>query len=269
MNVLMITGAGISVGSGIDTYRGADGRYTAMEKELGMPIHQFLSTKMLEEKPEVIWKYWLKFALSLAGKAPAPAHLAIKAISEQATDFLELTQNVDGLSLAAGLPPENLVELHGAARKHHCMNCGRQHSLRLEEGMALPPMCFLCDPEEGSTIRPSVLMFGEYLEVELYDKAMAFAAKADVVIISGTSMQFEYLWSFVGKAADDGAMIVYIDPEAEIDQDWIPVSSYSSRTKPLQDRVFCIKDTADNILPMIASNLEGCMGDLKALFDAS
>lgn len=265
---MMITGAGISVGSGIDTYRGVDGTYTAIEKEVGMRIDQLLSPKMLQEKPELIWKYWLKVSLSLQDKQPSLAHRAIKSIADQATSFLEVTQNFDGLSVKAGLREDQLIELHGTARRYHCMSCGRHHAVALSEDMALPPKCYVCAPAEGATIRPTVVMFNEFIDNDHYDKAAAFASTADVLIISGTSMQFPYLFRMVGLAIEHGAVIVYIDPEAEVNPAWFQVSMHTSRTKPLEDGIFCIRKTADEILPLIADDFDRCIGDLIALHKA-
>lgn len=270
MKLMMITGAGLSVGSGISTYRGADGSYTAIEKEVGMPIYTLLTKKKLIEDPGLVWKYWLKFALSLEGKTPSAAHLAIKAIADQADAFLEITQNVDGLSLKAGLADDQLIELHGSARHHHCMSCQRQFHLALQADMDIPPRCYLCDPENGALIRPSVVMFEEFIADAHYNKAMEFARQADLVIITGTSMQFPYLMQFVAQAAQRGAMVVYIDPHAEVDPDWFndgwsQMYMHDTGERPLTDKVFCIRKTADEILPLLADDFERCIKDLVAL----
>lgn len=267
---MMITGAGLSVGAGISTYRGADGSYTAIEKEVGMPIHTLLTNKMLLKNPELVWKYWLKFALSVADKTPAPAHRAIKAIADQADAFLEVTQNVDGLSVKAGLRDDQLIELHGTARHHHCTKCGRSHHLVLEAEMAIPPKCYVCDPENGALIRPSVVMFEEFISNEHYNKATEFAREANVLIITGTSMQFPYLAQFVALAAQWGAVVLYIDPNAEVDPEWLndgwgQMYMHSTGDRPLADRIFCIRKTADEILPLLADDFERCLKDLLAL----
>lgn len=270
MKLMMITGAGISVGSGIDTYRGADGRYTAIEKEVGMPIHTLLTQKMLQEKPELVWKYWLKFALDVQDKTPAPAHLAIKAIADQVDEFLEVTQNVDGLSVKAGLREDQLIELHGAARRYHCMNCGRVHAIQIEPELSIPPMCYLCDPEEGSVVRPTVVMFNENINDEHYSRAADFAAKADVLIISGTTMQFPYLVYFVSLAIQRGAIVLYIDPEAEVNPDWLVDEwgqrySHTATGRTISDSIFCIRKSADEVLTLLADDFDRCLSDLAAL----
>lgn len=270
MKVMMITGAGISVGSGIDTYRGADGRYTAIEKELGMPIHTLLTLKTLQDKPELVWKYWLQFALGLKDKEPSKAHMAIKAIADQADEFLEVTQNVDGLSVKAGLSEDHLIELHGVARRYHCMNCGRLHMPSIEAEMAIPPMCYLCDPEDGSVIRPSIVLFNENINDDHYSRAADFALKADLLIISGTSMQFPYLIYFVTLSIQRGAMVVYIDPEAEVNPDWFVDGwgqrfTHTASMRPISDSIFCIRQSADEVLPLIANDFERCLQDLAAL----
>jgi NAD-dependent deacetylase len=259
MKVMMITGAGISVGSGIDTYRGKEGRYTALEKELGMGMEQLLNPTMLAEQPELVWKYWLEFALAVTGKEPAPAHHAIKAIADQCDEFLEVTQNVDGLSVRAGLTSDQLIELHGAARNYHCTACGQAHGLSITPELSIPPRCYRCDPENGAVIRPDIVMFNENIKPEHFERAEKFASEADLLIMTGTSMQFPYLGYFLRIAANAGAILVYLDPEAKLNASMF---GHSSNLVPLNERIFYIRRSADEVLPLMASDMIGYLNEM-------
>jgi NAD-dependent deacetylase len=262
MKVMMITGAGISVGSGIDTYRGKEGRYTALEKELGMGMEQLLNPTMLAKKPDLVWKYWLEFALAVTGKQPAPAHHAIKAIADQCDEFLEVTQNVDGLSVSAGLMPDQLIELHGAARNYHCTACGLAHGLSITPDLAIPPRCYRCNPEEGAVIRPDIVMFNENIKAEYFERAEKFAEKADLLIMTGTSMQFPYLGYFLRVAANAGAILVYLDPEAKLNASMF---GHSSNLVPLSERIFYIRRSADEVLALLAEDMKSHLDDMREL----
>lgn len=262
MKVMMITGAGISVGSGIDTYRGKEGRYTAIEAELGMTMDQVLNPVMFAQKPELVWKYWLEFALAVKDKEPAPAHHAIKAIADQCEAFLEVTQNVDGLSVKAGLAKDQLIELHGAARNYLCSACGLSHGLAVTADLPIPPRCYRCNPEQGALIRPDIVMFNELIKPEYFDRAMAFATTADLIIVTGTSMMFQYLGYFLQTAIDAGAIAVYLDPEARLSASMF---GHSSHRVPLHERIFTIRRSADEVLPLLAQDLKEHLEDMREM----
>lgn len=252
---MMITGAGISTGSGLSTYRGADGQYTDIEREVGMPIHEFLTVETLNEKPELVWKYWLKFSLALQNATPSVAHKAIKDIADLCGSFLEVTQNVDGLSRLAGLADDQLIELHGTYTVHRCMNCQQEHHLALTEDMSIPPRCYRCKPREmrhffeAPVIRPSVVMFNEYLDEARQLQAMHYANRqAHLLVVSGTSLQFPYLIEYIAYAVAGGARVLYVDPQASAD---VPLYQIANPALDLPGRVTCIRKTADEVFPSL------------------
>lgn len=214
MKILMITGAGISTGSGLDTYRGKDGRYTELEAELGMPVEVLLSPKTLKENPALIWSYWIKHMPVMRAAEPSLAHKAIVELSLLADEFLEVTQNVDGLSRKAGIAEDKLIELHGSYHRFSCTNCKRACHPIIEASTPVPPLCFICKPDSGAVIRPDVVMFGELIKDEHYFRILDFIKGVDMLIISGTTLQFHYLSTFIASVAEQGGRIVYIDPHA-------------------------------------------------------
>ena len=265
MNSMMNTGAGISTGSGLSTYRGIDGKYTEIEKQVGMPVHKLLTPKTLREQPELVWKYWLQFSLGLKGAQPSIAHRAITDIAGLCGGFLEVTQNVDGLSRLAGLPDDQLIELHGTYHRHVCTSCEQEHQLALTEDMAIPPRCYRCRPKEmkdffvAPVIRPAVVMFDEMIEEMSHIQACTFAnGNANLVIVSGTSLQFPYLIEFMACAVAGSARVLYIDPEATSD---VPLYMLTNPELDLPGRVTCIRKTADEVFPSLYAFLAGQRAD--------
>jgi NAD-dependent deacetylase len=214
MRVMMITGAGISTGSGLGTYRGKGGLYTQLEEELGMPVEQFLSTQTLKQNPDLIWEYWMRHMGIVTHAQPSKAHLAIAELARRSASFLEVTQNVDGLSLKAGLPPESLIELHGSFTRFKCMQCAQPYSLMADQAADKAPYCGCCGVTTDARIRPDVVLFGELINQVHFDQAMAFAKTTNYLILSGTTLMFPYLAGFIHTALEYGAEVIYIDPEA-------------------------------------------------------
>lgn len=255
MNILAITGAGLSVGSGLPTYRGAQGRYTALEAEYGMPVEQIVSVDTLRNRPELLWKYWLAMHANYAQATPSIGHFALKRLSEAAGEYMEVTQNVDGLSLKAGVDRKNVIELHGSALRYVCQKCGYVHQLGLSPEMAIPPRCYRCRDPENALIRPDVVMFGENVNEDNLFRAIDYAAKTDLVIITGTTLGFYYLIAILATAVEAGAKVIYIDPEADREH---PMFYAAADHEKLIKATTAIRSTADEALcRLVPALIEG------------
>lgn len=259
MKLMLITGAGISTGAGLSTYRGENGRYDAIEKEVGMPVHALLTPKTLKEKPELVWKYWLEFSLALKGAKPSIAHKSIVEIAGLVDQFVEATQNVDGLSRDAGLTDRQLIELHGTYHKHHCTSCKGVHQLALTPDMPIPPRCYRCRPKDfvdyfvAPVVRPSVVMFEELLDEDDLSDAFQYARSGpDLLVISGTTLMFPYLFEIIGLCAVGKAEILYIDPMAG---QYNPHFHLLNPDLRVEERMFNIRKAADEVFPKLATFL--------------
>lgn len=208
---LIITGAGVSAGAGLPTYRGIGGLYEGRSTEEGMPIEEALSGPMLRERPEITWKYLWEIADRCRGVSPGMSHRVIAGIAAAKPHAWVLTQNVDGLHAASGV--ENLIEIHGRAADLYCTACGG----RFDGGKLLfsraceppaPPRCPRC----GEILRPDVVLFGEQLplgEMKKYDALMT--AGIDLVLSVGTSSLFPYISMPVEIAHEAGVPSVEIN----------------------------------------------------------
>ena len=213
LKVVAITGAGLSVESGIRPYRGPTGVYTELEEKYGMPAEELLTFHTFWKNPDLFWTYWKDMATEVGSVEPNDAHKALVRISDKTT-FLEVTQNVDGLSRKAGLLDSELIELHGTAYAYRCARCGIAHSVVVHAAMETP-RCTRCGKPEQAPIRPNIVMFGETIKTEHYKRSFLAAKNADVLLLIGTSLQFGYLTDFIDAAMTNNAVVVQIDPQAE------------------------------------------------------
>lgn len=215
LNVVAITGAGLSVDSGIRPYRGDGGIYTELEQKYGMRIEQLLTVGHFKKDPDTFWDYWATMHSAVGSVEPNAAHHALVSISDK-TNFIEITQNVDGLSKRAGMLTDEIIELHGSAHSYRCFRCGIAHSVTVVEGMPTP-RCNSCGHPEHAPIRPNIVMFGETIKSEHYKLAVSRCRNADVLLVIGTTLQFGYLVDFIQAACLNDAVLIHIDPNAAED----------------------------------------------------
>jgi len=208
---LIITGAGVSTGAGLPTYRGIGGLYEGKDTEDGMPIEEALSGPMMRDRPEITWKYLWEIAEACRGVEPGPSHQVIADIAQAKPHTWVLTQNVDGLHAVSGV--QNLIEIHGRAASLLCTHCRGQFD---GEKLLFSVQCQPPDPPEcpncGEYLRPEVVLFGEMLpdgEVKKYKGLMT--AGIDLVVSVGTSSLFPYIVAPVEIGNESGIPTVEIN----------------------------------------------------------
>jgi NAD-dependent deacetylase len=180
--VLALTGAGISVPSGIPDFRSPrTGLWANVDPMAVAHIDVFRRT------PERFWQFYGERFAMLRGKRPNGAHRALVELERRGVLEAVVTQNIDGLHRAAGT--EDLIEVHGTIGTSTCPACGAGYELddvraRLGAADDGVPRC-----DCGSPLKPDVVLFGELLPEPALARASALAAEADVLLCVGSSLE--------------------------------------------------------------------------------
>lgn len=205
-NIVVLTGAGISVGSGLRPYRGPGGIW----EEFNVEEYGHIDT--LRAHPEKTWRHYGALRPPVRAAEPNAGHLALarfEAALRPDQGFLLVTQNVDGLHGRAG--SRSLVEFHGNLGLTRCTNdgCGLEPFEDLESHAGRVPVCPLC----GSPLRPHIVLFGEQIPVENGWRVQRALEDCDLFVAVGTSGLVWPAANFVRVAASAGARTLYVNLE--------------------------------------------------------
>ncbi len=178
--VVALTGAGVSVPSGIPDFRTPEtGRWAEVDPMEVAHIDVF------ERDPARFWSYYRPRFHSLGDKRPNAAHEALAELERRGLIEGVVTQNIDRLHRAAG--SQNVVEVHGTIETSACRGCAA--SYRLEEVDSLFNAEGVAECEScGGAVKPDVVLFGEMLPEAAMREAQALAARADLMVCVGTSL---------------------------------------------------------------------------------
>jgi NAD-dependent deacetylase len=181
-SVVALTGAGISVPSGIPDFRSpGTGLWSDVDPMAVAHIDVF------RRHPERFWRFYGDRFQTLQGKRPNGAHVALAVLEAAGLLDAVITQNIDRLHAKAGT--RELIEVHGTIDHSSCQRCHARHPLdevrvRQRADERGIPRC-----ECGSPLKPDVVLFGEYLPVEALRRAEELAAGADLLLCVGSSLE--------------------------------------------------------------------------------
>ncbi|HSC04604.1 MAG TPA: Sir2 family NAD-dependent protein deacetylase [Solirubrobacteraceae bacterium] len=181
-SVVALTGAGISVPSGIPDFRSAGtGLWQTVDPMKVAHIDAF------RRDPVSFWSFYGQRFHTLDDKEPNPAHAALVELERAGLLEAVITQNIDRLHARAGT--EKLIEVHGSIAESVCLVCGLRYELedvrrRLERDPEGVPRCYC-----GQPLKPGVVLFGEFLPVEAMVQAETLAAGADLMLCIGSSLE--------------------------------------------------------------------------------
>ena len=201
--VFVLTGAGVSAESGVPTFRGGGG--AAVWK--GLPFDVISSAAMVERDLKAVWEWFDYRRNLLATVKPNPAHTTLARWQERFERFTLATQNVDGLHTAAG--SRDVLELHGNALTARCLVCGAKEDVRHLDPGVRPPLCAAC----GGEMRPDVVLFGEFLPMDVFMQAERAASRCDLCFVIGTSGIVYPAAGLPFVAREAGAYVVEVNPE--------------------------------------------------------
>lgn len=208
-NILIFTGAGISTESGIPDFRGEDGLWTKVDPE-DFNIARYIARPDLRIAS---WRMHLDGERwgARSGALPNRGHLAVADLWRAGRVSGVVTQNVDGLHQAAGVPDEAISELHGNIRTVRCIQCGASWGTdaileRVEAGED-DPHCEVC----GGVVKTDVIMFGEMLDENTMSRAGQFLTGSDAVLVLGSTVAVHPASDIVVRAAFRSLPIVIIN----------------------------------------------------------
>ena len=179
-SVVALTGAGISVPSGIPDFRSPG---TGLWENVD-PM-EVAHIDAWRRDPKRFWSFYGARFTMLGDKEPNDAHRALVTLERAGRLDAVVTQNIDRLHERAG--SRDVVEVHGSIRTATCPQCGRAHELvdvlaLLEEGV---PRCRSC----GAVLKPDVVFFGELLPVGAMERATELAQRARVMLVVGSTLE--------------------------------------------------------------------------------
>lgn len=204
--VVILTGAGISAGSGLRTYRGPDGVWEEHD------VERLGHVTALRERPADTWRLFGGMRAAVLAARPNAAHRALAQLESRLgrdQELLVVTQNVDALHQAAG--SRHVCEIHGNLMHTKCSNpsCALPRFRDEDAHADQVPLCRLC----GSPLRPDVVMFGEELPLEATWRVKRALRDCDLFIAVGTSGLVEPAASYVRNAAFAGARTLLVNLE--------------------------------------------------------
>lgn len=177
-NAVAFTGAGISTPSGIPDFRSPGGLWSRFD-----PV-QVASAQALDVNPERVWEFLLETTTLLDSSEPNPAHLALAELEKQQHLLGVITQNIDNLHQRAG--SECVVEYHGNFQRFYCRECHAPIPVDQVRRLTVDTIPLLCPGCRG-LVRPDVVFFGECIPPAAQIHSDRLLAKADLMIIAGTS----------------------------------------------------------------------------------
>ena len=176
--IVFFGGAGVSTESGIPDFRSVDGLYN---QKYDWPPETILSHTFFMKRPEAFFRFYRDKMLPLDAK-PNKAHLKLAEWEKEGKLLAVVTQNIDGLHQAAG--SKKVYELHGSVHRNYCMKCGKFFPPEyIRDSKDEIPVC-----DCGGRIKPDVVLYEEGLDNDVVSGAVNAIAKADMLIVAGTSL---------------------------------------------------------------------------------
>ena len=205
--IVSFTGAGISTESGVPDFR-TPGSPWMVNKPI--PFEAFV--KSAEARAEA-WRR--KFAMDDHYREARPnvGHQALAALVEQGRSPAIITQNIDGLHQASGVPAEQVIELHGNGTYATCLTCGWRHELAAIrtafEATGEPPVCIMC----AGPVKSATISFGQAMPQDAMMKAQALTLDCDLFLAIGSSLVVFPAATLPVIAKRQGARLVIINRE--------------------------------------------------------
>ena len=201
-NIVVFTGAGISVPSRIPDFRSADGLYN-QESGINVKPEDIISNYFFNRHPEEFYNFYKEKMIYPNARYNA-AHKFFADLEKYNKNVTIITQNIDGLHTEAG--STDVLEIHGSVLRNNCTKCYKFYSLEDIMKRAGVPKC-TC----GGIIKPDVVLYGENLDYNILTKSISKISHADLLIVVGTSLLVQPANSLIRYF--QGSKIIIINKE--------------------------------------------------------
>jgi NAD-dependent deacetylase len=202
---VIFTGAGISTESGIPDFRSPGGIWT---KYKPIDFRDFLAS---EEMRRETWRRKFATDETMRKAEPNRGHRAVEKLIRIGKASSVITQNVDGLHQASGVPPEKVIELHGNATYAKCLDCGERMELEAVRQCFMVedrlPVCGSC----GGIVKTATISFGQAMPEEEMRRAQIETLACDLFIVLGSSLVVYPAAGFPITAKRNGAKLVIVN----------------------------------------------------------
>lgn len=209
---VVFTGAGVSTESGIPDFRSPGGIWSKMQPIL---FDDFVTS---EEARQEDWRRRFLMFDQFGSAQPNAGHLAIADWVRAGIVDVVITQNIDGLHQASGVPADQVVELHGNGTYATCLDCCKRfeddHVRPAFEACGVAPTCDSC----GGFVKAAVISFGQAMPEAEMERACVATLEADLFIAMGSSLVVRPAADFPVLAKSNGADLILING-AETDLD--------------------------------------------------
>ena len=204
---VVFTGAGISTESGIPDFRSPGGVW---DRYKPIMFDDFISS---EEMRRETWRRKIETDKTMTDARPNRGHRAVAALVERGIVSAVITQNIDGLHQASGIPDDKVIELHGNSTYAACLDCRLRYELddilaafRKDETL---PICTSC----GGMVKTATISFGQAMPEDAMRRAEMETMAADLFIVCGSSLVVYPAAGFPIAAKRNGAFLAIVNRE--------------------------------------------------------
>ncbi len=204
-NTVVFTGAGVSTASGIRDFRGKDG--LTHDSYHGWSVEELFGIDLFRRDPSLFYGWAKDFVYALDGFRPCTVHNVLARLERVGLIQAIITQNIDRLHTLAG--SQRVLEVHGSARLHHCLQCGAEAdyetiAARVRAGELPTCPC-------GGVFKPDIVFYGEALPQQTFNEALEACQRADLCLVLGSSLTVYPAAALPEEAYQCGGRLVIVN----------------------------------------------------------
>ena len=203
-HIVFFGGAGVSTASGIPDFRSANGLWN-QKYGRNLSPEEMVSRSFFEKDPEDFFAFY-KEKLVYPEARPNGCHRALAKLEEMGKLLAVVTQNIDGLHQMAG--SKKVYELHGSVLRNYCTRCHASYDADYVLAAEGVPRCRVC----GAIVKPDVVLYEEMLDESVIDKSGKAIARADTLIVGGTSLVVYPAAGFIRYFRGDNLVVINLAP---------------------------------------------------------